>query len=65
MIKVNTKDHPWHGGMSVQILLDEKVFTFKHIVVRVNGKFVPEEMYNSFQINDGDEVIVLHLMAGG
>jgi len=65
MIKVNTKDFPWHNGMTVQVLLDEKVFTFKHIVVRVNGTFVPEDMYSSFLIKDGDDVVVLHLMAGG
>ncbi|MCJ7695618.1 MAG: sulfur carrier protein ThiS [Anaerolineaceae bacterium] len=65
MIKVNTKEYPWHNGMTVQVLLDEKVFTFKHIVVRVNGVFIPEELYSSCIINDGDDVVVLHLMAGG
>ena len=65
MIKVNTKDYPWHEGMTVQVLLDEKVFTFKHIVVRVNGTYVPEEQYAFHSIDDGDDVIVLHLMAGG
>lgn len=65
MIKVNTKEYPWHEGMTVQVLLDEKVFTFKQIVVRVNGVYVPEEKYKSFTIKNGDDVMVLHLMAGG
>ena len=42
MIKVNTEDFPWHPGMTVRALLDEKLFTFRHIIVRVNGEFVPE-----------------------
>lgn len=65
MIKVNTDDHPWQSGMTVRNLLDEKVFTFRHIIVRVNSEYVPEEDYENYVIQDGDDVIVLHLMAGG
>ncbi len=65
MIKVNTEDHPWYSGMTVRNLLDEKVYTFRHIIVRVNGEYVPEEGFDEFAIQDGDDVIVLHLMAGG
>ncbi len=65
MINVNTEDFPWLPGMSVRALLDEKLFTFRHIIVRVNGEFVPEEDYEKQLIQDGDDVLVLHLMAGG
>lgn len=65
MITVNTEAYPWHSGMTVRSLLDEKVFTFRHIIVRVNGEYVPEEDYENFAIQDEDEVVVLHLMAGG
>lgn len=65
MITVNTEESPWHAGMTVRALLDEKVFTFRHIIVRVNGEYVPEEEYDRYAIKDGDDVIVLHLMAGG
>ena len=65
MIKINTEDSPWHPGMTVRVLLDEKLFTFRHIIVRVNGEFVPEEDYEHHPILDGDDVLVLHLMAGG
>lgn len=51
--------------MTVRALLDQKVFTFRHIIVRVNGEYVPEEKYDSHPIKDGDDVMVLHLMAGG
>ena len=47
MIKVNTDDYPWQSGMTVRNLLDEKVFTFRHIIVRVNGEYVPEEEYEN------------------
>ena len=65
MIKVNTEDYPWHPGMTVKSLLDERLFTFRHIIVRVNGDYVPEEDYDGFAIKDEDDVIVLHLIAGG
>lgn len=65
MITVNTEESPWHAGMTVRALLDQKVFTFRHIIVRVNGEYVPEEQYDSYPIKDGDDVMVLHLMAGG
>jgi len=65
VIKVNTDDHPWQSGMTVRNLLDEKVFTFRHIIVRVNSEYVPEEDYENYVIQDGDDIIVLHLMAGG
>lgn len=65
MITVNTEAYPWHPGITVRSLLDEKVFTFRHIIVRVNGEYVPEEDYENFAIQDEDEVVVLHLMAGG
>jgi thiamine biosynthesis protein ThiS len=65
MIKVNTRERAWYEGLSVQGLLDEAQFIFKHIIVRVNGEYVPEEAYASTPIADGDDVIVLHLIAGG
>lgn len=51
--------------MTVRVLLDQKVFTFRHIIVRVNGEYVAEEEYDRHAIKDGDDVMVLHLMAGG
>ena len=65
MIKVNTRDRAWHEGLSVQGLLDEEQFVFKHIIVRVNAVYVPEEDYAGTIIVDGDDVMVLHLIAGG
>lgn len=65
MIKVNTEDYPWHPGMTVKSLLDERLFTFRHIIVRINDEYVPEEEYQKVAIQDEDDVIVLHLIAGG
>jgi thiamine biosynthesis protein ThiS len=65
MIKVNTEDHSWTKTLSVQELLDEKGYIFPHIVVRINGEYVEEDDYPTQMVQDGDDVLVLHLMAGG
>lgn len=65
MIKVNTEDHPWTKALSVQELLDEKGYIFPHIVVRINGEYVEEDDYPTLMVQDGDDVLVLHLIAGG
>ena len=65
MISVNTHEQPWREGLNVQSLLDEMVFIFRHIIVRINGEYVPEEAYSARLIADGDDVQVLHLIAGG
>ena len=65
MISVNTHEQPWREGLNVQSLLDEMGFIFRHIIVRVNGEYVPEEAYARRLIADGDDVQVMHLIAGG
>ncbi len=51
--------------MTISELLDYKRFTFKMIVVKVNGKPIPKEDYPTTYIHDGDEVQVIHLISGG
>jgi thiamine biosynthesis protein ThiS len=51
--------------LTVSELLKIKNFTFKMLVIKVNGKLVKKDVYNSFNINNGDDVTVLHLVSGG
>ncbi len=51
--------------MTVEELLSYKNFTFKFLVVKVNGKLIHKADYHSTHIVDGDEVVVLHLISGG
>ena len=51
--------------LSVAELLKEKNYTFKMLVIKVNGKLVKKDSYDSFHIKDGDDVTVLHLVSGG
>ena len=65
MITVNTREQAWRADLNVQALLDEMGYVFRHIIVRVNDEYVPEEAYAARLIADGDDVQVLHLIAGG
>jgi len=51
--------------MTISELLDDKNYTFKMLVVKVNGKLVKKDSYNREVIHDGDDVSVLHLVSGG
>jgi sulfur carrier protein len=66
MIRVNDKlDLEWRPEMSVRDLLRACNFTFPLINVTVNGKLIPKSEYDSFVLQDGDDVKVIHLITGG
>ncbi len=65
MIKLNNRDFPWKEGMTVESVMQAKSFTYSRIIVKVNGRHVNQEDYSSTVINDGDEVQMIHLLAGG
>jgi sulfur carrier protein len=67
MIRVNNGKYEieWEEGMTVDLLLERCKFTFDMIVVKVSGQVIPRDKYHTYQIKDGDEVGVIHLVAGG
>ena len=51
--------------LTVQELLEKKNFTFKMLIIRINGNIVKKNQYNDTIIHDCDDVMVLHLISGG
>ncbi|NSW46374.1 MAG: sulfur carrier protein ThiS [Bacteroidales bacterium] len=51
--------------LTISELLQYKHYTFKMIVVKVNGKPIKKEDYEQTYLNDGDNVQVIHLISGG
>ena len=51
--------------ITVDELLSLKKFTFKMLVIRINGNLVKKDEYNTALIRDKDDVMVLHLVSGG
>ena len=52
-------------GLTVNELLRYKNYTFKMLVIRINGSLVKKSDYETVAITDGDDVHVLHLISGG
>ncbi len=66
MLTVNKRDQiPWEEGMTVVRLLEVMKYTYPHIIVAVNGTVVPHDAYAEWLLQDGDDVRVIHMIAGG
>ena len=65
-IVLNNKEESFDVDQyTVSELLQAKNFTFKMLVIKVNGKLIKKSEQNSSLIHDGDDVMVLHLISGG
>ncbi len=51
--------------ISISQLLEFKNYTFRMLVIKVNSKLVKKDAYDIFEIKEGDDVTVLHLVSGG
>ena len=65
MIKVNGRDREWEENLTVYLLLKKCKYSFPLIMVKANGKYIPKEEYKDTAIMDGDDVQVIHSIAGG
>lgn len=65
MITVNGDRHPWHEGMTVRDVLTARKYTFRMLVVRINGAVIQKTAFDTAVIPDGAEVDVIHLISGG
>ncbi|NSW95404.1 MAG: sulfur carrier protein ThiS [Bacteroidales bacterium] len=53
------------NSLTVNELLTLKKFSFRMRIVKINGKLVPRDQYDTTIINDGDNVQIIYLMSGG
>jgi sulfur carrier protein len=51
--------------LSITDLLALKKFTFKMLIIKINGQLVKQENYSQTFVKEGDDVMVLHLISGG
>jgi sulfur carrier protein len=66
MIHVNNQyEVPWQPGMTVQNVLESLNFSFRMIVVKVDGQVVLRPDFASTPVPDGAEVQAIHLISGG
>lgn len=65
MIRVNGEAAEYTDGLTVAGLIAQRGFAFPLLVVRIDGRLVERGAYDITPIDDGAEVQVLHLLAGG
>ena len=51
--------------ISINDLLKHKSFSFKLLVIKINGNLITRKDYAQAIVKDGDHVTILHLMSGG
>lgn len=65
-IIINNREEEFdRDKLTVNEMLELKRFTYKLRIVKVNGKLIPREEYNSTYIYNKDDVQMLYLMSGG
>ena len=65
MITLNNTPHPFSPGMTIKSLLEEKNYVFPMHIVKLNGEVVEDDDFAVTEVNDGDDVKVIHVFAGG
>jgi len=65
-IILNNKEEEFAADqLTISELLKVKNFTFRMLVIKVNGHLVKKSEQASTIVKDGDDVMVLHLVSGG
>jgi sulfur carrier protein len=65
-IILNNKEEYFEGNqLTISELLQIKKYTFRMLVIKVNGNLIRKGEFEKAIVKDGDDVMVLHLISGG
>lgn len=66
VIVLNNRKEEFSGNkLSISQLLEEKKYTFRLRIIKVNGVLIHKDLYDTTFIADGDNVQMIYLMSGG
>ncbi len=65
ILQVNGRDLPWEENLTIERIMDIKGYTFPKIYVKINGELIEKIDYKTTVVNKGDDVQIIHLLAGG
>ncbi len=51
--------------LTITEILKEKNYTFKMMVIKINGKLIKKHERDTAQVVDGDDVQIIHMISGG
>ena len=55
----------WEEGLTVEKMLNKMNFTFKMLIVKINGELIQREEYKTTAIPADADVKVIHMISGG
>ncbi len=64
-IIVNGNTVEWEEGMTVSALLKKMNYTFRMLVIKIDGRLVRKADYENTEVPEGADVMVMHLISGG
>jgi thiamine biosynthesis protein ThiS len=65
-IRLNNRDEEFSKeSISINEMLILKKFSYKMRIIKINGRLISKDKYDSTIIYDGDDVQMLYLMSGG
>jgi thiamine biosynthesis protein ThiS len=64
-ITVNGNLVDWEDGLTISTLLQKMNYTFRMLVIKLNGTLVKKDQYEATPVPAGAEVSVMHLISGG
>jgi thiamine biosynthesis protein ThiS len=65
IITVNNNELEWQEELTITDILQKMNYTFKMLVVKVNGELVKKQDYDKFIVPEGADVKIIHLISGG
>ncbi|XMB66575.1 sulfur carrier protein ThiS [Mycoplasmatota bacterium zrk1] len=65
MFYLNNREEEFQKELTVAKLIELKKYTYKKKIVKINDEFINPDEYSTTFIEDGDDVKILHLLAGG
>ncbi len=64
-ITVNGNRIEWHEGLTVSEVLKIMNYTFRMLVIKINGQLVKKTDYETTTVPEKADVSVIHLISGG
>ena len=64
-ITVNGNTVRWNERMTVRDVLTVMNYTFRMLVIKVDGSVVKKDNWDNWSVPEGADVKVIHLMSGG
>lgn len=65
-IELNNAPDQFPGeSLTIKDILLIKKFSFPNLVVKINGKLIRKQQYESAEVHEGDVVEIIHLISGG